>query len=206
MPKTKKKSSAPPKSLATSPTASGREAEHRVKNVLSTVQACVKLSRADTPEQLKLVIDGRIRALASVISLFAKTRWAGADLRTLIAEELCPYCLHGPGLGRLDGPDLMLEPKPAQALAMTLHELATNAAKYGALSADSGRVEIEWSRTAEDQIALRWAESGGPHVRPPTREGFGTQLMQAMIRGQLKGKIGFDWRPQGLACVIIFPC
>jgi PAS domain S-box-containing protein len=183
-----------------------RETEHRTKNLLSTVQACVKLSSADTPEQLKLVIDGRIRALASVISLFARTRWAGADLRTLIAEELCPYCLHSAALGRLDGPDLLLEPNLAQAIAMTLHELATNAAKYGALSADDGRVEIDWSRTAGDQIALRWAESGGPRVRPPTREGFGTHLMEAMICGQLKGKISFDWRVQGLACEIIFSC
>jgi PAS domain S-box-containing protein len=182
-----------------------REAEHRAKNVLSTVQACVQLSRADTPEQLKLVIDGRIRALASVISLFAKTRWAGADLRTLIAEELCPYCLQGAALARLDGPDLMLEPSTAQAMAMTLHELATNAAKYGALSTDNGRVEVAWSKT-NDQLTLRWAETGGPRVRPPTREGFGTRLMQTMVRGQLKGKISFDWRPQGLACEINFSC
>jgi PAS domain S-box-containing protein len=182
-----------------------RETEHRAKNILSTVQACIMLSRADTPERLKLIIEGRVRALASVISLFARTRWAGADLRMLIAEELCPYCLHGAALERLDGPDLMLKPNTAQAVAMTLHELATNAVKHGALSAGHGRVGIEWKRTADDQVTLLWTETGGPRVQPPTREGFGTQLMEAMIRAQLKGTIDFVWRPEGLACEINFP-
>src|SRR5262249_185418 len=160
---------------------------HRAKNLLSTVQACVQLSQADTPERLKLVIAGRIQALAKVISLFVKTHWAGADLRALIAEELSPYRREAAAQGRLQGPSVLLKPDTAQAIGMTLHELATNAAKYGALSADSGRVEVEWSRTAEDQIALRWVEMGGPHIRPPTCEGFGTQLMQTMIRGRLRG-------------------
>ena len=88
-----------------------REAEHRAKDVLSVVQACVQLSRADTPEELKRVIAGRVQALASLVSLFAETRWAGAELRTLVTEELSPYCLHGAALRRLDGPKLMLEPE-----------------------------------------------------------------------------------------------
>jgi PAS domain S-box-containing protein len=181
-----------------------REAEHRAKNVLSVVQACVQLSQADTPEELKRVIAGRVQALASVVSLFAETRWAGAELRTLVAEELSPYCLHGAALRRLDGPKLMLEPNAAQAIAITLHELATNAAKYGALLVSDGHVDVEWSRTEADQIALRWTETGGPSVAPPVREGFGTQLMNAMIRRQLEGEIGFDWRVEGLACEITF--
>jgi PAS domain S-box-containing protein len=181
-----------------------REAEHRAKNVLSVVQACVELSRADTPEELKAVIAGRVQALASVVSLFAETRWAGAELRSLVTEELSPYCLHGTALRRLDGPKLMLEPNTAQAVAMTLHELATNAAKYGALLVSNGHVDVEWSRTEHEQIVLRWTETGGPRVQPPTREGFGTQLMDAMIRRQLEGEISFDWRATGLACEITF--
>jgi PAS domain S-box-containing protein len=181
-----------------------REAEHRAKNVLSVVQACVQLSRADTPEELRRVIAGRVQALASVVSLFAETRWAGAELRTLVTEELSPYCLHGAALRRLDGPRLILAPNAAQAIAITLHELATNAAKYGALLASDGHVDVEWSRTEADRIALRWTETGGPSVKPPMREGFGTQLMNAMIRRQLEGEIGFDWRVEGLACEIIF--
>jgi PAS domain S-box-containing protein len=181
-----------------------REAEHRVKNVLLVMQACVQLSQADTPEELKRVIAGRIRALASVISLFAETRWAGAELRTLVTEELAPYCPHAAALRLVDGPKLMLEPNTAQAVAMTLHELATNAAKYGALLVSDGRVDVEWSRTEGDQIAIRWIETGGPRVQAPTREGFGTKLMHAMIRGQLNGEISFDWRAAGLACEITF--
>jgi PAS domain S-box-containing protein len=181
-----------------------REAEHRAKNVLSVVQACVQLSHADTPEELKRVIAGRVRALASVISLFAETRWAGAELRTLVTEELSPYCLHGAALRRLDGPKLILEPNAAQAIAITLHELATNAAKYGALLVSDGHVDVEWSRAEADQIALRWTETGGPSVQPPVREGFGTQLMNAMIRRQLEGEIDFDWRVRGLVCEITF--
>ena len=98
----------------------------------------------------------------------------------------------------------MLEPNAAQAIAITLHELATNAAKYGALLVSDGHVDVEWSRTEADQIALRWTETGGPSVAPPVREGFGTQLMNAMIRRQLEGEIGFDWRVEGLACEITF--
>jgi two-component sensor histidine kinase len=97
----------------------------------------------------------------------------------------------------------MLEPKTAQAIAMTLHELATNAAKYGALSAPAGHLHVEWSLTENNQVVLQWIETGGPPVEPPAREGFGTQLMQAMIAGQLQGTISFDWRPEGLACEIV---
>jgi two-component sensor histidine kinase len=96
----------------------------------------------------------------------------------------------------------MLEPKAAQAIAMTLHELATNAAKYGALSVPNGHLHVEWSLTKNNQVVLRWIETGGPPVEPPTREGFGTQLMKAMIGNQLQGIIGFDWRADGLVCEI----
>jgi two-component sensor histidine kinase len=124
--------------------------------------------------------------------------------RTLVVDELSPYCLHGTALRRVDGPKLVLEPNTAQAIAMTLHELATNAAKYGALSVGDGRVDVEWSRAEDRQIIFRWAETGGPCVQPPMPEGFGTQLMRNMIRSQLKGEIRFDWRTEGLACEIIF--
>ena len=96
----------------------------------------------------------------------------------------------------------MLEPSTAQAIAISLHELATNAAKYGSLSAADGRVEIGWSCTADGRLSLRWIESGGPPVTPPTHRGFGTRVMENIIGGQLRGEVRFDWRDQGLTCQI----
>ena len=99
----------------------------------------------------------------------------------------------------------MLEPYSAQAIAITLHELATNAAKYGSLSAAAGLVEIAWSRMATGRLSLRWIESGGPTVTPPAHRGFGTSIMENIIAGQLRGEVHFDWRDQGLACEITLP-
>ncbi len=179
-----------------------REAEHRAKNVLATVQATVHLTQSDTPEGLKHAIEGRIQALANVHSLFVESRWTGAELRSLVTQELSPYCQGGEARVRIDGPDLLLEPNTAQTIAVTLHELATNAAKYGALSVPNGRVQIEWSRAADGRLVLRWTETGGPLVKPPTRQGFGTRVMERMIRSLLNGELRFDWRAEGLTCEI----
>jgi PAS domain S-box-containing protein len=183
----------------------GREAEHRTKNVLATVQATVRLSRADTPDGLKQAIDGRIQALANVHSLFVHSRWTGAELRNLITQELSPYCQDGETRVLVEGPNFLLEPNTAQTIAVTVHELATNAAKYGALSAPAGKIHVGWSRAADGGLALRWIESGGPLVKPSTHRGFGTRVMEGMIRDQLKGEMRFDWRPEGLVCEIVLP-
>jgi two-component sensor histidine kinase len=90
-------------------------------------------------------------------------------------------------------------------IAVTLHELATNAAKYGALSVAEGSVEVKWSRAADGRLVLRWTKRGGPPVKPPRRQGFGTRVIERMIRGSLKGKMRFDWRAEGLACEIALP-
>jgi two-component sensor histidine kinase len=97
----------------------------------------------------------------------------------------------------------LLKPELAQAIGVTLHELATNAAKYGALSVAEGQVRVEWSR-AEDRLVVRWTEAGGPPAKPPTRKGFGTRLMQSMI-DSVKGWVQLDWRAEGLACEIAVP-
>jgi two-component sensor histidine kinase len=182
-----------------------REAEHRTKNVLATVQATVHLSHADTPDGLKHAIAGRIQALANVHTLFVQSRWTGAELHNLVTQELAPYFQDGEIRARVDGPNLLLEPSTAQTIAVTLHELATNAAKYGALSVPEGHVQIEWSRAADGRLVLRWIETGGSPVTPPNRTGFGTRVMERMIRGQLNGDVRFDWRAEGLACEIAIP-
>lgn len=178
-----------------------REAEHRSKNLLATVQATVMLSQSDTPEGLKKVIEGRIGALANVHSLFVQTRWIGADLSTIATQELAPYSEKNQRRVRVDGPPVLLEPNAAQVIAVTLHELATNAAKYGALSAANGQVDVNWSHDSNGQLHLRWTETGGPKVQEPTRKGFGGRIIERMI-AQQSGKARFDWRAEGLVCEI----
>jgi len=178
-----------------------REAEHRSKNLLSTVQAAVMLSQSDTPDGLKKVIEGRIRALSNIHSLFAQTRWIGADLSTIAAQELTPYSADSPARVRIDGPPVLLAPDVAQAVAITLHELATNAVKYGALSAANGRVDLKWSHEPGGGLTLLWKETDGPKVQTPTRKGFGSRVIEEMIVGR-SGKTRFDWHADGLVCEI----
>jgi PAS domain S-box-containing protein len=182
-----------------------REAEHRTKNILATVQATVHLTQSDTPAGLKEAIQGRIQALAGVHRLFVESRWTGAELHSIASAELSPYRQDGDVRVRIDGPNLLLEPNTAQAIAVTLHELSTNAAKYGALSVPEGEVHVEWSRAKDGNLTLRWTEAGGPLVYPPTRNGFGTRVLDTMIRGQLKGEMRVDWRPEGFVCEITLP-
>jgi len=181
-----------------------REAEHRAKNMLASVQAAVHLSNSDTPEGLKHAIEGRIQALANVHRLFVQTRWAGADVRNIVTQELAPYCQEGDGRARIEGSDLMVEPSIGQAIAVTLHELSTNAAKYGALSVADGCVQVEWSRVPNDRFVLRWTECNGPAVQPPASRGFGMRVMERMIAGQ-NGELRLSWQPRGLTCEITLP-
>ncbi|MGH6724933.1 MAG: PAS domain S-box protein [Pseudolabrys sp.] len=178
-----------------------REAEHRSKNLLATVQATVMLSQSDTSEGLKRAIEGRIQALANVHSLFVQTRWIGADLSTIATQELAPYFENDQRRVRIDGPSFLLEPSTAQTIAISLHELATNAAKYGALSVANGRVDLKWSTEADGQLHLRWTETGGPEVQKPTHKGFGRRIIERMIT-QHSGKTRLDWRAEGLICEI----
>jgi PAS domain S-box-containing protein len=180
-----------------------REAEHRDKNIFSTVLATVHLTEAGTPEELKRAIEGRVQALANVHRLFVESRWSGADLRSLAEAELAAYQDCG-GRALIGGRPMVVAPDRAQALAVVLHELATNAAKYGSLSVADGHVELDWSRVPGGGLVLSWSETGGPPVRPPTRSGFGTRVMESMVRGQ-GGEIRFDWRAEGLACAITLP-
>ena len=180
-----------------------REVDHRAKNLLALVQATVKLTHADTVQDFKAAIEGRLQALSNAHTLLAQSRWAGANLHALVTEELAPYNLEGTSRAHINGPELVLEPKSAQTIAIVLHELTTNAVKYGALSVPSGRLLIEWSR-GETQLVIRWCETGGPPVKPPSREGFGTRVVGRVVH-DLEGKLQFDWNPDGLACEIIIP-
>jgi PAS domain S-box-containing protein len=174
-----------------------REAEHRSKNLLANVLATVKLSQSDTAAGLKDAIEGRIRALANVHSLFVETRWIGAELSKLATQELAPYSQTGEGRVRMEGPEVLLPPNVAQAIAVILHELATNAAKYGALSVPNGLIELKWSHEMDGRLLLRWREADGPNVQTPKRQGFGARIIEQMTH-QLQGEGRFDWRAEGL--------
>lgn len=182
-----------------------REAEHRSKNILSNVQAIINLSQADTSETLKEVISGRIQAMANVHSLFVETRWIGAEVLAIAKQEFVPYLQEGhDNRIRMQGQKTVLEPTAAQAIAVVLHELATNASKYGALSTTKGRIELAWSHSEDRKLVLRWTELSGPKVNAPERKGFGSSLIEGTIR-PLGGEVFFDWRAEGLVCEIALP-
>jgi two-component sensor histidine kinase len=178
-----------------------REAEHRSKNLLANVLATINLSKSETLEGLKRAIDGRIRALANVHSLFVQSRWIGAELSTIARQELAPFFEKGEQRARIHGRQVLLDPDAAQSVAVILHELATNAAKYGALSSTDGRIDLSWSHELSGMLELRWTETGGPPVRTPTREGFGGRVIRQLAE-KLNGRARFEWREEGLDCVI----
>jgi PAS domain S-box-containing protein len=181
-----------------------REVDHRAKNLLAIVQSIVQLTKAGDADELKEGIIGRIQSLARAHSLLADTRWDGAQLGQIVREELAPYLgSHGAGT-TVDGPPLLLRPVAAQGLAMVLHELATNAAKYGALSRPGGQLTVQWVR-ADGVLELCWEEQGGPAVEPPRSSGFGSRIIRATIEGQLHGRLQQEWRSKGLLCVIRIP-
>ena len=178
-----------------------REAEHRTKNILATVQAAVHLSQAETADGLKEKIQARIGALAKVHALFAASGWAGAAISSIAEQELAPYRRDGQRRAQIEGPEVVLETAAAQAVAVILHELSTNAAKYGSLSVPDGRLEVRWSHGPGRRLVLDWIESGGPETNKPTRESFGTSIVDRMV-AQLNGEIRRDWSASGLACRI----
>jgi PAS domain S-box-containing protein len=176
-----------------------REVDHRANNLMTVVESIVALSRGQSADELRSVLRGRVHALARTHQLLADSRWSGAELRTLIDEELAPFSLgETPSRLKVSGPDVILSPATAQAVAMVVHELATNAAKHGALSKEYGSVEVSWSVDTGGEIRIRWMESGGPAVRPPERRGFGTSVIARALEGAPKGRAVLEWRPEGL--------
>ncbi|RAK56460.1 PAS domain-containing sensor histidine kinase [Phenylobacterium deserti] len=181
-----------------------REVDHRANNLLAVVQGTVSLSQAGDAQRLKEVIAGRVQALARAHQLLSDTRWAGASLRRLVEEEIMAFRLGDDGRVSLFGDDVSLAPAAAQSIAMALHELTTNAAKYGALSAPDGRVEIAW-RVEGSQLRLQWSERGGPPVITPTRKGLGSTILARAVAGAVGGETRLDWRSEGLVCEIELP-
>jgi len=181
-----------------------REVDHRAKNSLAVVQSIVRLTRARTIKDYVATVEGRIQALSRVHSLLAHSRWDDADMHTLVQEELTPYQMGGAEHVEVAGPRVSVTPPVAQTLALALHELATNAAKYGALSVEQGRVHLAW-QISQGSVDLTWCESGGPPVTAPQQMGLGLQMISSGVQSQLGGQANFDWRPKGLRCTLSLP-
>lgn len=184
------------------------ELNHRVKNTLATVQgiSTQTLRAGEIPTPVREALTARLLALAAAHDVLTDEKWAGADIRELLEQTAAPYAgLDGRRPLVLEGPHLYLAPKIAIALALAFHELATNAAKYGALSAPDGQVRVAWQ--AEDtaqgrRLSLVWRETGGPPVTPPTRTGFGARLIQRGLSAELGGEVSLEFRPEGLVCTM----
>jgi PAS domain S-box-containing protein len=181
-----------------------REVDHRARNALAVVQSIVRLTRASSVEHYVGAVEGRIKALARAHALLSDSRWHGADLGALVAEELAPYRVAEADKVEIGGSTVSLLPHVAQGLALALHELATNAAKHGALSSMAGKVSVTW-QSRPDLLVLQWGESGGPPIAPPPARSFGLNVIRASIENQLGGKATFDWDPQGMQCTLSIP-
>ena len=180
-----------------------KEVDHRARNVLAIVQSMLRLTKAESVDGYASVVEGRIRALSRAHMLLSESRWEGADLKRLFVEELDPYRAGDRVTLSSDGPAVLLDARRAQTVALVIHELATNAAKYGALSNASGKVGLSWVLGVSG-LTVEWLELGGPEVVPPKSKGYGTRVIAASLE-QLGGRANFEWRPEGLFCQLCFP-
>ncbi|MBS0296289.1 MAG: PAS domain-containing protein [Proteobacteria bacterium] len=180
------------------------ELNHRVKNILVTVQAIANHSLRTTadPASVRKDFESRLVALAATHNLLTASNWRATHLRDVLMVEFQP---HGAERYSLQGPDVELSPSEAVALGLLFHELATNAAKYGALSAPEGRIEVSWSVDDAARLALEWREGGGPPVSAPARRGFGSRLIERSLKGALRGEATLDFAPDGLRCHVELP-
>ncbi|MDP1913749.1 CheR family methyltransferase [Brevundimonas sp.] len=185
------------------------ELDHRVKNILAVVSSVVAQTAktAGTPQELAFSIEGRIQAIAKAHSLLTQGGRMGVTLAEIVQTELAPY-QGTAGRVTVSGEDVTLTPRAGMALSMAIHELTTNAAKYGALSLEDGRMDIRWGAVDDGQapaLRIEWAESGGPPVEPPTRRGFGTTLIERALSYEFDARVQREFLTSGLICVIEIP-
>lgn len=185
------------------------ELNHRVKNTLTLIQSMARQSLRNTAEEPRLAFEGRLIALARAHDVLTANSWESAYLDDLVSGVMAPFLKAGEeGRIVLQGPQMRLESRHAVAVTLALHELATNAAKYGALSTEAGRVTISWWLQVQDSnpiMKLLWVEDGGPEVQPPTRNGFGSQLISRGVAQELGGHVQLDYARGGVRCEITAP-
>jgi two-component sensor histidine kinase len=185
------------------------ELDHRVKNVLACVAAVAQRSRecSKSADEFVDMLNGRLISLANTHALLSRSRWAGVGLGELVRGELA-FCAQE-GSAHIDGPDVELAAEATQPVAMVLHELATNAAKYGALSNGRGRVQVRWRRPSNRRVSgklvLEWREIGGPLVAAPHANGYGTSVIRDLIPYELGGAVDYVLAREGARCRVEIP-
>jgi two-component sensor histidine kinase len=185
------------------------ELDHRVKNTLATVSAVVShtLNASSSMADFATALDGRLQSMARTHELLSATRWQGISVKELVRRELAPYTTNGNT--EIIGPEVILRAEAGQAMAMVLHELATNAAKYGALATQNGRVSIRWRQRPNghprSHLVLEWREIGGPSVVAPGNSGFGTSTIRDVIPYELGGTVDLSFAPEGVRCRLELP-
>lgn len=184
-----------------------RELNHRVKNTLANVLSIIALTRrrASNLDEFAEGLDGRIRALSATHDLLTDSEWSTTPIGEVIEVELAPYANPDDKALEMDGPLVELAPNDALTFGLAIHELATNAAKYGALSKAGGKVTIKWALAADDLARVEWSESGGPPVGPPVKRGFGTELIEKIVAHELRHPVELTFEKSGVKCVLMIP-
>ncbi len=184
-----------------------RELNHRVKNTLANVLSIVSLTRrrSDNLDEFAEGLDGRIRALSATHDLLTQSEWGTTPIRSVVDVELAPYARDDDQRLELIGPHTELAPNDALSLGLAIHELATNAAKYGSLSVPGGCVTVRWSQVNDTLAKIEWFESGGPTVSKPLRRGFGTDLIEKIVAHELRHPVELDFAPLGVRCTLLVP-
>ena len=183
-----------------------RELNHRVKNTLANVLSIVALTRrrATDLDDLADSLAGRIRALSATHDLLSQTDWSNAPIREIVTSEMAPS-MGGAAQVAVSGPDISLAPNDAMSLGLAIHELATNAAKYGALSVEGGKVLVAWRLLRSDLAEVHWRECGGPPVAEPSKRGFGRDLIEKIVAHELSSQVELEFRPEGVECRLQVP-
>jgi len=184
-----------------------RELNHRVKNTLANVLSIVALTRrrTDRIDEFVEALIGRVRALSATHDLLTQSEWGTTPIRAVVGAELAPYAHDADRAVKMRGPNVELAPNDALSLGLAIHELATNASKYGALSVAGGRVEIVWKMITDRLARVEWSESGGPAVMEARRRGFGTELIEKIVAHELKNPVDLRFEPAGVRCTLIVP-
>ncbi|WP_241255217.1 CHASE domain-containing protein [Altererythrobacter sp. BO-6] len=185
-----------------------RELNHRVKNTLASILSIISLTRRRTNDLDEFAegLEGRVRALSATHDLLTQSDWGTTPVRSVIEAELAPYA----GVGAdaeivIEGPDIQLSPNDALSLGLAVHELTTNAAKYGALSQPGGKVTAQWEYEGEELVVVRWQERGGPPVSPERKKGFGTELIQKIVAHELRQPVDLRFEAEGVSCTLRVP-